>query len=199
MKTKLIKRFSKLFAVLAFLTLLAGNAFAIENKTRVVSPYWQSDSGSYTFIAVSHTSLSGMASQIGLTLTALGSDNVTFGSAVEFTVESGNTTRVFIVRTNQATINPTGISTAKFISGTTNFTHGHVLIAPLATAPNTATGDASLTGDGYRDVTMLSYWGSVVIEQNTTGFAMEFIGDMSDSAATSVLIGSTPVAGPAAP
>ena len=96
MKTKLTKRFSKLVAVLAFLALLAGNAFAIENKSRVVSPYWQSDSGSYTFIAVSHTSLSGMASQIGLTLNAIGSDNVAFGTAVEFTIESGTTTRIFL-------------------------------------------------------------------------------------------------------
>jgi hypothetical protein len=28
---------------------------------------------------------------------------------------------------------------------------------------------------------MLSYWGSVVVEKNTTGFAMEFVGDMNDS------------------
>ena len=31
---------------------------------------------------------------------------------------------------------------------------------------------------------MLSFWGAIVIEANTTGFAMEFIGDMHDSAAT---------------
>ena len=38
--------------------------------------------------------------------------------------------------------------------------------------------------DGWRDVTMLSFWGAVVIETNTTGFAMEFIGDMHDSASS---------------
>ena len=32
MKTKLTKRFSNLIAVLAFLAILAGNAFAFENK-----------------------------------------------------------------------------------------------------------------------------------------------------------------------
>jgi len=37
-------------------------ALAIENKSRIISPYWQSDSGSYTFIAVSHSSLSSIAS-----------------------------------------------------------------------------------------------------------------------------------------
>ena len=36
-------------------------------------------------------------------------------------------------------------------------------------------------GDGFRDTTMLSYWGSVIVEANTTGFAMEFIGDLNDS------------------
>jgi len=198
MKTKLTKRFSNLIAILAFLALLAGNAFAVENKSRVVSPYWQSDSGSYTFIAVSHTSLSGMASQIGLTINALGSDNVAFGTAVEFTVTSGTTTRVFLVSTNHASINPTSIPTAEFIAGTTNFAHGHVRIDPIATDTVTKTSLGGLQ-DGVQDSTMLSYWGSVVIEQNVTGFAMEFIGDMSDSQATSVLTDNAQVVGPAAP
>ena len=198
MKTKLTKRFSNLIAILAFLALLAGNAFAIENKSRVVSPYWQSDSGSYTFIAVTHTSLSGMASQIGVSLNAIGSDNVAFGSAVEFTVEAGNTTRVFLVSTNHATINATNIPSAQFIAGTTNFAHGHVRIDPIATNPATRVEFGNL-GDGYNDSTMLSYWGSVVIEQNTTGFAMEFIGDMSDSQATPDMTAPAQVVGPAAP
>lgn len=212
MKTKLTKRFSKFIAVLAFLAILAGNAFAIENKSRVVSPYWQSDSGSYTFIAVSHTSLSGMASQIGLTVNAIQNDQSAFGTAVSFTIQSGTTTRVFIVRTNQATVNSTSIASGKFIVGTTNFKHGHVRIDPVASNPNNLccartndgsgehlnVGKYSLRGDGQRDVSMLSFWGSVVVEQNTTGFAMEFVGDMADSQATSH-IDSGFVTGPAAP
>ena len=214
MKTKLTKRFSKFIAILAFLAILAGNAFAFDNSSRVVSPYWQSDSGSYTFIAVSHTSLSGMASQIGLTLNAITNDQSAFGTAVRFTVQSGTTTRVFIVRTNQSTINSTSISAAQFIVGTTNFEHGHIRVDPVATNPNARVGSTnealvigvqSLIGDGYRDITMLSFWGSVVVETNTTGFAMEFIGDMADSQATSTLIASgtnitdVQVVGPAAP
>ena len=214
MKTKLTTRFSKFIAVLAFLALLAGNAFAFDNSSRVVSPYWQSDSGSYTFIAVSHTSLSGMASQIGLTLNAITNDQSAFGTAVRFTVQSGTTTRVFIVRTNQSTINSTSISAAQFIVGTTNFEHGHIRVDPVATNPNLRSGSTneatdvgvqSLIGDGYRDITMLSFWGSVVVETNTTGFAMEFIGDMADSQATSTLVASgtnitdVQVVGPAAP
>ena len=42
---------------------------------------------------------------------------------------------------------------------------------------------------------MLNFWGAVVIETNTTGFAMEFIGDMQDSAATPSMDNSAPVAG----
>ena len=215
MKTKLAKRFSKFIAVLAFLAVLAGNAFAFSNSSGVVSPYWQSDSTSYTFIAVTHTSLSGMASQIGLTVNAINSDQSLFcGSALTFTVTSGTTTRVFIVRTNQSAINSTSISSAKFIVGTTNFEHGHIRIDPIATDPTARAGSTnvvgtvgiqSLIGDGYRDITMLSFWGSVVVETNTTGFAMEFIGDMADSQATSTLVATgtnitdVQVVGPAAP
>ncbi|MBT5869499.1 MAG: hypothetical protein HOH38_11735 [Nitrospinaceae bacterium] len=201
MKTKLTKRFSKLVAVLAFLAILTGNAFAITNSDSVVSPYWQSDSSSYTFIAVSHTSLSGMASQIGLTVNAITNDQSAFSTAVTFTIDSGTTTRIFIVRTNQSTVNSTSISSAQFIVGTTNFEHGHIRVDPIATTPTDVTGNLGLTGGGYRDITMLSFWGTVVVETNTTGFAMEFIGDMHDSAAPPNFNGSQgmDVGGPAAP
>jgi hypothetical protein len=205
MKTKLITRVPNMVAILAFLALLAGNAFAIENSSRVVSPYWQSDTTSYTFIAVSHTSLSGMASQIGVTVNAFSSDQSTagaaFGSAVTFTITAGSTERIFITRTGHTTVNSTNIPTANFISGTTNFEHGHIRIDPIATTPTTTTSNAGLTGHGYRDATMLSFWGAVVVEQNSTGFAMEFIGDMHDSAAAGVLDSRSgiSVTGPAAP
>jgi hypothetical protein len=146
-----------------------------------------------------------MASQIGLTVNAITNDQSAFGSAVEFTIESGTTTRIFIVRTNQSTINQTSISSAQFIVGTTNFEHGHIRIDPVASNPENKTDNFSLTGDGYRDVTMLSFWGSVVVETNTTGFAMEFIGDMADSQATATLeatgtsITDVQVVGPGAP
>jgi len=204
MKTKLIKRVPNLAAILAFLAIFAGNAFAIENKSRVVSPYWQSDSGSYTFIAVTHTSLSGMASQIGVTVNAIQNDEAAYGTAVTFTIQEGTTQRVFITRTGHSTVNPTSIPTAKFIQGTTAFKHGHIRIDPVATLPTAAvtgntfgkfsrctdksacaSNNTHLHGGGFRDATMLSFWGAVVIEQNTTGFAMEFIGDMHDSSAMS--------------
>jgi hypothetical protein len=201
MKTKLIKRVSNMVAILAFLALLAGNAFAFENSSRIVSPYWQSDSGSYSFIAVSHTSLSGMASQIGMTVNAITNDQSAFGTAVTFTIDAGTTQRIFIQRSGHSSVNSTTIPTGNFITGTTNFEHGHIRIDPIATAPTTATNVHSLTGDGYRDATMLSFWGAVIVESNTTGFAMEFIGDMHDSAAAGNLNSAEgiDVSGPAAP
>jgi hypothetical protein len=200
MKTKLITRVPNMVAILAFLALLAGNAFAIENSSRVVSPYWQSDSGSYTFIAVSHTSLSGMASQIGLTINAITNDQSAFGTAVTFTISAGSTERIFITRTGHTTVNSTSIPTANFIEGTTNFEHGHVRIDPIATSPTVGLSRATGYG-GYRDATMLSFWGAVVVEQNSTGFAMEFIGDMHDSAAPAIYDATNgiSVTGPNAP
>ena len=204
MKTKLIKRVPNMVAILAFLALLAGNAFAFENSSRIVSPYWQSDSGSYSFIAVSHTSLSGMASQIGMTVNAISSDQSAFGTAVTFTIDAGTTQRIFIQRSGHSTVNSTTIPTGNFITGTTNFSHGHIRIDPIATSTTTTSNSASagiLSGDGYRDATMLSFWGAVIVESNTTGFAMEFIGDMHDSAAAGTLNSAEgiDVSGPAAP
>ena len=207
MKTKHLKRFFLSIAITAFVAILAGNAFAAnQNASRdgdsttkvpqaysndfiVASPYWQVDSGSYTFMAVSHSSLSGMASQIGLTINAIDSAGAAYDTAESFTISAGSTQRVFIVPTNHATVNSTNITTAKFLAGTTDFTYGHVRINPKASAPQLLTSGScktlacinAITGKGFRDVTMLTYWGSVIIEANTTGFAMEFIGDMNDS------------------
>ena len=165
-------------------------ALAIENKSRVISPYWQSDSGSYSFIAVSHSSLTTIASQVGLVINAIQNDNTAFATASTFTISSGSTQRIFIVRTNHPTISAATISAAKFLVGTTNFKHGHIRIDPVATNPAIVTALG-----GRRDVTMLNFWGAVIIESNTTGFAMEFIGDMQDSSATPSMDDSATVSG----
>ena len=207
MKTKHLKRFFLSIAITAFVAILAGNAFAAnQNLSRdgdsttkasqatsndfiVASPYWQVDSGSYTFMAVTHSSLSGMASQIGLTVNAITSAGAAYDTAESFTVSAGTTTRVFIVPTNHATVNSTNITTAKFLAGTSDFSYGHVRINPVTSAPqlmgnssrDPRTTIEAVPGHGFRDITMLTYWGSVIIEANTTGFAMEFVGDMNDS------------------
>ena len=216
MKINHLKRFFIGIAMTAFLALLAGNAFAdlletdrnasrdwgsgtkqsskknYANNYMVVSPYWQVEGGSsYTFVAVTHSSLSGMASQIGLTIHAISSDKTQYplSEAATFTVSAGNTQRVFIIPTNHATINSTTVPGAVFMAGTTDFSYGHLRIGPQTSAPQQTTiaqmdiAQISFKGDGFRDTTMLSYWGSIIVEAQTTGFAMEFIGDMNDSSA----------------
>ena len=205
MKINYLKRCLIGIAMTAFLAILAGNAFgdhatvvtatrdfsdggdgAYANNYMIMSPYWQVEGGgSYTFIAVSHSSLSGMASQIGVKMNAITSAGAAYATAASFTVASGETKRVFIIPTNHSTINSTNITDAIFIAGTTDFTYGHLRIKPHTTHPQLRVNDTKLVatnrGDGFRDTTMLSYWGSVIVEANTTGFAMEFIGDLNDS------------------
>ena len=195
--------------ILIFIMVLLGslyspsfnNAWAIENKSRVISSYWQSDSASYSFISVSHSSLSGLASQIGLVVNAIQSDLTSFGTAVTFTISAGSTQRIFIARTNHPSLSAAEIPTASFIIGTSNFKHGHIRVDPVASNPefilnpSLSASSSNFENRGFRDVTMLNYWGVVVIEQNTTGFAMEFIGDMHDSSATSSMDSSVPVSG----
>ena len=206
MKIMQLKRYCFSILVTAFLVIFTGNAFAAKNPSRnivdgkvddtfannfiVTSPYWQVDSGSYTFIAVSHSSLSGMASQIGVKINAITSAGAAYDDAESFTVTAGSTQRVFIVPTNHATVNSTTITAGAFLAGTTDFTYGHIRATPVATHPQLMYADsykAALThGAGIRDSTTLTYWGSVIIEANTTGFAMEFIGDMNDSTTPAV-------------
>ena len=83
------------------------------------------------------------------------------------------------------------IPTASCIIGTSNFKHGHIRIDPIASNPEIHEPSRS----GFRDITMLNFWGAVVIEANTTGFAMEFIGDMHDSGATTSMHNTVPVSG----
>ncbi len=196
MKTEPLKQIFTAFVLLVFSAVGTKQVAAADNSQSVISPYWQSDSTSYSFIAVSHPSLSNMASQIGLTLSAIQNDQSTFGTAISFTISSGSTERVFIVGTNDPTFNPTNIPTAQFIAGSTDFKHGHLLIEPVATNPGVK--PSSNDGDGFRDVTTLMFWGSVVIESTTTGFAMEFIGDLHNSIraiGTSATIGVSGVGG----
>ena len=183
-----------LFLFFLLLLIFVGEeALPVENKSRVISPYWQSDSTAYTFIAVTHPSLENMASEIGLVLNAIQNDNTAFATALTFTISAGTTQRIFIVRSGNSTINSTSIPAALFLVGTTDFKHGNLRIDPVASNPEVIT--TSTVGDGFRDVTMLAYWGGIVIESNTTGFSMEFIGDLHDSAAITNMDNSATVSG----
>jgi len=167
------------------------SVWAYENKSRVISGYWQSDPKSYTFMSVTHASVEGLATQIGLVVNAIQDNKTAFGSALTFTISSRETKRIFIARTNHSFLSSNNIPSASFIIGPSDFAHGHIRIDPVASNPEIQ----SPSGSGFRDVTMLSFWGAVVIEANTTGFAMEFIGDMHDSGATPSMNNSAPVSG----
>ena len=208
MKTMHSGKYFLSIAIMAFLLFSAANSFGARKETSrncdntvttgsecvhannrvVISPYWQVDSGSYTFIAVTHTSLSGMASSIGVRVNAITSTGSAYDTAESFTIQAGNTERLFIVPGGHATVNATSITTAKFLAGTSDFTHGSIRVEPVMTHPGIKRTtrlpiNSRYDGLGFRDITMLSYWGSVIIEANTTGFAMEFMGDMNDSVA----------------
>jgi len=167
------------------IALWIGEAYAVDdhdNRHLVVAPYWQSDSTSYSFIAVTHPSLSEMASQIGLELNAIQSDLSAFNTAVSLTISAGETERIFIVRTGHSIINSTIIPSGHFIVGTANYTYGNIIIRNIASHPFIEADGGD--GRGYRDVTMLSFFGGIVFDGTTTGFAMEFIGDTHDSTTT---------------
>jgi hypothetical protein len=170
----------------------ANQAFAsivqLPNANRVISPYWQSDSTSYSFVAITHPSLTGMASQIGVVVRAIKNDGTLFGAATSFTVNSSITSRVFIVRSSHPSINSTSLTDVKLITGNSSFQHGFLHLNPVASNPEVSV-------NGFRDITRLSFWGAVVVENSNSGFAMEFIGDTHDSAATPNMADSAPVTG----
>lgn len=192
-------RYIATLAVLTSLVLGAGSAFAqsintltseVNNANGVVVPFWQAQpavaGATYTFVAITHPSLSGMHSQIGVTATAYlgtGSGTNTYGTSVDFTIGAGTTHRLFIMATPQTSgafpaINAL-IATDSAVSGiigtNTATGSGYMRFDPIATAPKTD------SGNGFQDITMLSFWGAVVFEGSNTGFAMEFIGDATDS------------------
>ncbi len=147
------------------------------NAASVMAPYWQAGSGNYTFIGLTHPSLSGMASGIGVSVKAFLTDGGVFGPVAEFTVNAGTTSRLFIVPTGHPSLNSSNLPNAQFITGHTVTGTGGLRIDPIASSPQTVA-----PGGGFRDATMLAYWGAVVFEDGNTGFALEFIGDLTDSA-----------------
>ncbi len=165
-------------AVFVLLAVSANNAFAVDPSSRVIAPYWQHAGSTYTFIGVAHPSLSGMASDIGVTVTAFlgdggeGAANI-YGTSQTFTVSAGQTSKIFVFGTN--------LQTSNSLFNEANFPNDTVIL-----------GSTTAGGTGYirfdpvqagstNDVTRLSYWGAVVFSGSNTGFAMEFIGDMNDS------------------
>ena len=183
------------------------------NGRLAIAPYAQVvPNASYTFIGVTHPSLSTAHTSIGLVIEALNMTHPTqqqgngitveMQRAVAFTIDAGTTHRVFIVNEGHAVINSlnteindtnTHIITTK--SDESQF--GSIKVTAVGTEPNKKTGDQHRTGGTYAPPTaggvgvfrfdnlnQLAMWGVVYQESNGAGFSMEFIGDMHDSSAS---------------
>jgi hypothetical protein len=163
----------------------APNTITITDTARIaITPYVQAvPNDSYTFMAFSHPSLDTAATQIGLIVEVIGMTTVpnsTAGASVNFTVDAGDTHRVFVVNTTHPTIN----------TGNSAFTDSrtHLIMtadtAQFGSARITGIRDTPMTADAnsnFDNVGQLSMWGVVFIPSSGTGFAMEFVGDAHDS------------------
>ena len=157
-----------------------------------ISPYAQAvPNDSYTFIGVSHPSLDSALTQIGVVVEAIGMTTTTnnaAGRAAVFTVDAGETHRVFIVNQSNATINT---SNASFTDARTHLIptidsaqFGAVRVTSVSERPQQGAGSREVAVGGvekFDNLAQLSIWGIVFIESGGAGFAMEFVGDMQDS------------------
>ena len=180
-----------LFGVLYFAQ-VAGAAIEKEDTTRestriAVSPYAQAvPNDSYTFIGVSHPSLDTALTQIGIVLEAVGmstSAGTQSSRSVVFTIDAGETHRIFIVNASHSSINDQNSSftdsRTHLITTSNAAQFGQVRVTTVNVFPTKETVVA--TKNKFANLAQLSMWGIVFVEASSVGFAMEFIGDMADS------------------
>jgi hypothetical protein len=182
-----------LFGMLSFAQTASGQLQADDTRdsTRLAfSPYAQAvPNDSYTFMGISHPSLDTALTQIGVVLEVIGMTTTTnnaAGRAAVFTVDAGETHRIFVVNQSHATINA---SNAAFDNAQDSRVHliptvdsaqfGSVRVTTTSATPTTAVTVNSV--DKYANLAQLNIWGVVFVEAAGTGFAMEFVGDMQDS------------------
>jgi len=196
-----IKKFTTKFSLSIFLILFLAqtawtgtavnsiNGIGVKDR-RVLSPYAQVvPNDSYTFIGVSHPSLTTALTQIGVILEVRNMDTVpnnSAGRATVFTIGAGETHRIFVVNVGHSTINTTNSSFSDsnthliFTQESAQF--GNVNALSVNQYPLNAT---TVRGTKkYANLSQLSMWGVVFIPSSSTGFALEFIGDMHDSTVT---------------
>lgn len=165
----------------------------------VIAPYAQVvNNNSYTFIGVSHPSLDTAHTSIGIVVEALDMTTVpnnSAGRATVFTVDAGTTHRVFVVNQSHSTINGSNSSftdsKTHLITTTDDQQFGNIKVTGIGTNPRNLTTAANRPGDytdggnavtRFDNVSQMSLWGVVFQESNGAGFALEFVGDMHDSA-----------------
>ena len=155
------------------------------SKSRVViSPYAQAvPNDSYTFISVSHPSLDTAQTQIGVGLEVIGMTtlvNNAAGRAVIFTVDAGETHRVFVANVSHSTIN-SSIANSKthliFTKDSAQF--GNIRAVGINENPSSSVIVNNVRK--FNNLSQLDFWGVIFIESGGTGFSMEFLGDAHDS------------------
>jgi len=160
------------------------NAFGASKAAVAISPYIQTDNDStYTFVGITHPSLSTAGTQIGLTVATVGLDGAT--PSTTFTIGSGETYRIFIVSTNHSSINSDTVTGARviFLSTTTGTSTNGQLLLTSNMGNQLARSPRDLRTHKSEALNQLTMWGAIVIPSTSTGFAMEFIGDAHDSIA----------------
>lgn len=176
----------------------APDTTTIKNTARTaITPYVQAvPNDSYTFMAFSHPSLDTAATQIGLIVEVVGMTTVpnsTAGASVNFTVDAGETHRVFVVNNTHSTINATNSaftdSRTHLILTTDSAQFGSARITGIRTTPMTLDGN-----NNFDNVGQISMWGVVFIPSSGTGFAMEFVGDAHDSTIPFNVVGTEIIA-----
>jgi hypothetical protein len=154
-------------------------------KSRVViSPYAQTvPNDSYTFISVSHPSLDSAQAQIGVGLEVLGMTtlvNNAAGRSIAFTVDAGETHRIFVANVSHPTLNTSIVDSNTHIIITVDTAQfGSVRAVGINEAPGNSTIVNGIRK--FNNLSQLNFWGVIFIESSGTGFAMEFIGDAHDS------------------
>ena len=154
-------------------------------KSRVViSAYAQAvPNDSYTFISVSHPSLDTAQTQIGVGLEVIGMTtlvNNAAGRAAIFTVDAGETHRVFVANVSHSTIN-SSIADSKthliFTEDSAQF--GNIRAVGIHENPSSSVVVNNVRK--FNNLSQLDFWGVIYIESSGTGFSMEFLGDAHDS------------------
>lgn len=138
------------------------------------------------YMGISHPSLDSALTQIGVVVEVLGMTttvNSAAGRATVFTVDAGETHRIFVVNQSHSTINSSNSSftdsRTHLIPTVDSAQFGSVRVTTVSEAPTTATVVGST--NKYENLAQLNIWGVVFVEAAGTGFAMEFVGDMQDS------------------
>ena len=189
-----------LFGILTFAQTVSGQSTARDNRFSnqiAISPYAQAvPNDSYTFIGISHPSMDSASSAIGVAVEVIGMTttiNNSAGRVAIFTVDAGETHRVFVVNQGHDTINSLNASftdsRTHIIPTVDSAQFGSIRVTTVAEDANTSvdvTHSFTAAGGGetfrtFENLAQLSMWGVVYVEAGGSGFAMEFIGDMQDS------------------